>query len=141
VIEGLAFYRRKLSVANDRVADLSYAASRLEEDEAEAAVIWTDSRAREVRERELDPHRQMAQKQRAALGSAIDAQMAILGALEEIARMEQAVVSAIAHGRSAAQSAEARSIEARRVTDGARSEVAAAEASVSGLAGMIGGLM
>jgi hypothetical protein len=113
----------------------------LEEDAAEAAVVWDDSRAREVRERELDPHRLTARKQHTALGAAIDMELTILGALDEIARMEDAVVSAIAHARGAAQSAEARAIESRRIADGARNEVSSAEAAVAGLGGMIGGLM
>jgi hypothetical protein len=141
VNEGLAFYRRRLSLASERVADLSYAVTRLEDDDAEAAVAWTDSLAREVRGRELEPHRKAALIQQGALGRAIESQMTILAALEEIARLEHTVVSAIAHARTAAQSAEARAIESRRIADGARSEVGAAEAAVSSAAGMAGGLM
>jgi hypothetical protein len=139
--EGLAFYRRKLSLASERVADLSYAIARLEEDDAEAAVVWSDSLAREVRGRELEPHRAAAQRQRAALGAVIDAEASILVALEEIAALEQSVLAAIAHARTTVQAAEARAIESRRLADGARSEVGAAESAVSSVAGMVAGVM
>jgi hypothetical protein len=139
--EALAFFRRKLALASERVADLAYAVGRLEEDDAEAAATWVDSLAREVRVRDLEPHCRAARRQTQALGAMLEAEQSILAALEEIVALEQSVVTVIAQARTAAQSAEARAIESRRLSDSARSEVAAAESAVSAAAGSIGTLM
>jgi len=125
--EALAFCRRRLETAEERSGDLRHASSLLRDDDVEAERTWADSLALEVRRRDLEPHKGAADRQWAALRTAIDSGRELLAALEEAGRAEAAVIRAVTTARAAIQSAIAATAEARRATDTARVSVRSAE--------------
>ncbi len=138
--DALAFCRRRLEAATDRAGDLQHASTTLRDDDQEAERVWGDALALDVRRRDLTPHQDAADRQRTTLLAAIESGRDVVASLEELGRVEDTLLRAVATARTAIQAAEVAITEARRDIDAARASTRTAESECANANGLLAGL-
>ena len=138
--DALAFCRRRLETAVERSGDLDHVTGLLRDDDREAEQLWTDTRGREVRQRDLEPHRAASDRQRATIRSALEAGRTLLASLEEARRHEADVVRRIAAARALVQTSAGIATDARRHLDSARMLTRDAERATADVRQALAGL-